>query len=330
MLESYAPRTGLPAPTAPQNPAMPNANPDPISGREWITNQGTGHVLAVDREYACIFPLATPRDCSNTTDESVAYACDCPAAAGLTYEELPPLCDATTQTSQIAAKAYPTIRELYLANLLGTQGIISSLCPIHVTPANNDMPPDPVYGYRPAMTAIVDRLKNSLATQCLPQQLTPASCGNVPCLVLETLPPGTTSCNASVGLSPPPSDVLQSFVAAQHTQWASNGGADAGLGPDPATLTTCEVTQLVPNGTFDPSCSTASAESTSYYQYIDFAAGSCAASTTPGWCYTTGTATGSSCSQAILFSASGTPPSGATVSLECIESTASVTGDGGT
>jgi hypothetical protein len=49
---------------------------------------------------------------------------------------------------------------------MGTQGIISSLCPIHtvsvVTPTGG---PDQLYGYRPAINAIVNRLKTPLAVE---------------------------------------------------------------------------------------------------------------------------------------------------------------------
>jgi hypothetical protein len=37
----------------------------------------------------------------------------------------------------------------------GGQGIVSSLCPIHVT---EQTPGDPLYGYRPAVDAIVRRI----------------------------------------------------------------------------------------------------------------------------------------------------------------------------
>jgi len=39
------------------------------------------------------------------------------------------------------------------------EGVISSLCPIHTVEGEAG---DPLYGYRPAMSAIVDRLKRSL------------------------------------------------------------------------------------------------------------------------------------------------------------------------
>jgi hypothetical protein len=251
MIESYEPRPGLPAPTS---PAPGEGNPDPISGREWTTNQGDGHVLQVDREYACIFELPTPRDCSNRNDPLIAYGCDCPDSASLTYAELPPLCDPTTQTRQLAAKAYPTTRELLLAKQLGNQGIVSSLCPIHVTPANGDNPPDPVYGYRPAMNAIVDRLAAQLDAQCTPEKLQVDACGNVPCLLLATLPAGTESdCATTPGMSLPDAASLATFQQQQqHDAWLSAGGA----GTDPSTLPICQLDQLsqLPAGASAGSC----------------------------------------------------------------------------
>ncbi len=83
-------------------------------------------------------------------------------ATGLTPAEVSPVCDPNTPTSQIYAKAYPTIRELMVANMMGQQGIVSSLCPIHVTDMSADGTSDPLYGYRPAATAIIDRLKVAL------------------------------------------------------------------------------------------------------------------------------------------------------------------------
>jgi hypothetical protein len=295
MIESYQPRAGL--------PQGPSAKPDAAIGYDWITDQGDQHVLSVDREYACTFPLATPRDCTNTSDPSIAFGCDCPASEGLTPDQLPPICNSTTPTQQIGAKAYPTERELLLANLMDAQGFVSSLCPIHVTPAPGQTAlTDPLFGYNPAVVGIVDRLKTALNNQCLPEPLQPDACGNVPCLILVTMP-ATKDCSAP-GLSAPPSDILANFQKQQHEAWVSTGSG----GTDPSTLTTCQLQELsrAPAdagvdcvGTFDSS-------------------GSCAASTQPGWCYAVGAAAGQ-CPQAILFSA-GQPPSGAIVSLQCIES----------
>ena len=89
---------------------------------------------------------------------------------GADAEQLPPICDPTTQTQQIGAKAYPTQRELLLAKLMGGQGFVSSLCPIHVQPATGKTEPtDPLFGYSPAVNAIVDRLKVALDNECLPR-----------------------------------------------------------------------------------------------------------------------------------------------------------------
>jgi hypothetical protein len=161
MIESYQPRSGIAPPGSP-------SNSDPISGYDWITDQPVGvmggHVLQVDREYACIFPLVDTngnpmsRDCSLAQN---ANFCDCPHAQGtLNAQQLPPLCDQTTITKQVAAKAYPTIRELLLAKLLGTQGIVGSICPIDG--ADNATRDDPLFGYRPAVEMTIDRMKTAL------------------------------------------------------------------------------------------------------------------------------------------------------------------------
>ncbi len=112
MIESIAPRAGLPPPTSANNA-------DPINGREWNTLESNA---GVDMQFACIFDLLQPKDC---TDPSVA--CDCTGTA--TNADGPPLCDTTTPTTQVRGKAYPTIRELRVANGLGNQGVVASICP---------------------------------------------------------------------------------------------------------------------------------------------------------------------------------------------------------
>jgi hypothetical protein len=319
MIESFAPRAGIAAPSS----APAGGNPDPINGRDWITNTGAGHILDVDREYACTFALTTPRDCTNTSDPAVQFGCDCPSSATLTYEQLPPICDSTTQTLQVGAKAYPTVRELLLAKDLGAQGIVSSLCPIHVSPANGDDPPDPLYGYRPAMTAIVDRLKVSLTSQCSPQKLAPlagpdgGATGNVACLVLVALPAGTAggtcsapgaACDAAQGLLGPSSDpnalfqqsLLDTFCQ-QHTQT----GAQPQITADQPV---CALQQIVVDPSDTQNCAKLN--------------------TAPGWCYVQGAAaTQLGCAEpnTVVFT-SGEPPSGSVVSLQCLETAVSATG----
>jgi hypothetical protein len=292
MLESEDPRA--------TNCTPPNAadNCDPINGREWATSKQ-------DLQYACIFTLPMPKDC---TQPQFAGACDCEpnSNSGQT-----PLCqtDATGKYTniQIKGKAYPDISELVVAHAMadqvsGVQGIVSSLCPIHTTATS---PSDPVYGYRPAVNAIINRLKNALSVQCLPQKLTPDMVtGDVPCLILVTLPtqgPETDCDKQNLGLAQPTSDVLTRFQAGPHSAWVTGGGAKQAA-PDPSSFPTCVLTELTPQtapmGDFDST-------------------GSCANSMDPGWCYVEGTAAGI-CPQQVLFT-QGQPPPGATVNLQCIE-----------
>jgi hypothetical protein len=68
--------------------------------------------------------------------------------------------------TQINSPAYPSIREMAIAHAMaispsGAQGFASSVCPIHANFANAN-PADPLFGYRPAMNAIVDHLRTAL------------------------------------------------------------------------------------------------------------------------------------------------------------------------
>jgi hypothetical protein len=152
MIESTEPRTvntGLWANVSLCPPGSPD-NCDPINGREWTTNKR-------DLQFACMFALPQPKDC---TQPKYAAACDCAPGALNSNTQL---CQGTTQ---VYGKAYPSVREMLIARAMslsagpaGGNGIVSSLCPIHVT---EETPGDPLFAYRPAATAIVDRLKLSL------------------------------------------------------------------------------------------------------------------------------------------------------------------------
>ncbi len=318
MIESYAPRAGL--------PLGPTATPDSASGYDWVTDQGD-HVLSVDREYACTFPLTTPRDCRDTSDPSVYYACDCPSLSGpnpqpLTPQQLPPLCNPSVQSQQIAAKAYPTVRELLVAKLMGPQGFVSSLCPIHVQPKPGlTQATDPLFGYNPAVNGIVDRLTRSLDSACSTQKLLPTPSadggisGNVSCLVLVARPAGTgggtcrnpgAACDPALGLSGPSSDpealfqqpLLDKFCA-DHTQ--------VGAAPEiTADQPVCALQQVV----LDPSDTQ-----------------DCSSYAKPGWCYVQGpaaTALGCKEPNTIEF-VNGSPPPGTVASLQCLEQAIVVT-----
>jgi hypothetical protein len=328
MIESYQPRAGITTP--------PASSLDPINGYDWITDQGSKHVLAVDREFACTFPLTTPRDCSNPSDPSVLYACDCPATTGLTPQQLPPICNPTKPSQQVGAKTYPTQRELLLAKLVKSQGIVSSLCPIHVKPAQGlTETSDPVYGYNPAVNVIVDRIKTRLAGACVPEKIVPyigdaGVSGSAPCLVLVSLPvptnaPGETCANPGAacnvpglfgpGFVPPgytssplPQDVLDRFCSTREAAY-TNAGGTPGAPADPNLRPVCAMTQLI----LDPNDTT-----------------ECKNSSTPGWCYVQAQSAQQAaqigCPYTLEFSPT-MPPSGATTSLQCLETSVSLTGD---
>jgi hypothetical protein len=287
MIESYQPRAGLADPNGPDNA-------DPVNGREWVTDQnGTNAVpggksqVNVDLEYACTFAIEPPRDCSLAANKS---ACDCPSSGTWPHADTPPLCgDGVTnaQTMQVAAKSYPTIREIELAHMMGGQGVLSSICPIHPQMQGAN---DPLYGYRPAVAAIVNRLKSELGAQCLPQPLATKG-GAVPCDVLEALPTAGDTCGAH-GLTDASANAAQAF----RTQLQAAAG-DAGGATDLSNNAVCVAPLLdVPDG------------------------GSCKDSKLPGWCYLTGPAAGL-CPQSIELSPAATV-SGAQVSLQCIEQAA--------
>ena len=159
MIESTAPRAGLPAPSGSYTD----------DAREWNTLTSSAHI---DLQYACTFDLPKPRPCAGDS-------CDCSGLAA-TAPDGPPLCDPNARTTQIKGKAYPTIRELRVAKALGAQAVVASLCASVVTGDTSDA----AYGYNPAMQAIVDRLAGALALTCLPHPLVKAADGSVPCSLL--------------------------------------------------------------------------------------------------------------------------------------------------
>ncbi len=121
--------------------------PDAIVGHDYTTN-------GADLQYACTFPLAAPRDCTQVQNK---FACDCENGSDS------PLCDPNTPTTQLRGKAYPAIRELAVVRELGAQGVVSSICPRTDTNGNLLPAADPDYGYRPAVNALVARITGNLA-----------------------------------------------------------------------------------------------------------------------------------------------------------------------
>ena len=90
---------------------------------------------------------------------------------------------------QTRAKAYPGVKNLAIAEGIGSNGIAASICPAQLT---DNTQPD--FGYRPAVNAIINRLKQALTGECLPRTLTPSATGEVPCLILEARNVGSNAC----------------------------------------------------------------------------------------------------------------------------------------
>ncbi len=285
MIESVAPRPGLPSPNG--------AATDPVHGREWNT---TKSVVGQDLQYACTFDLPAPRDC---TDPVNANACDCEGIASSSVDG-PPLCGSPPSTMQVKGKAYPSIRELRVARAMGARGIAASICARNTT---DESKPD--FGYRPAMKAIVDRLRGAFGGQCLPQPLARGTDGAVACTLLVVFQAGVdqaTICNPARGLAQVDKSIKDPFDAKRlaDLRKVTPQATAADLGP------VCQLTQLVPPA--------------------DFAAGgSCASSQTPGWCYVTAPAA-NGCPQGVAFSSGGEPAAGTQVTLQCF----GPAGDGGT
>jgi hypothetical protein len=277
MIQSVAPRTGVPAPSDTRGDNGDKA--DPV-GRDWKTGDD-------DLQYACTFDLPEKRTCT-ATDPS----CDCATAKN------PPLCGPTSG-DQIKAKAYPTTREFMVVRALGDQGVIASLCPISLTVAKTD----PTYGYNPAVKSIIDRLKNALTTQCLPQKLVrdtqskdPADQNKVPCLVLAQLGEVTDTCDAA-GLPKPDPLILAKFLDAKKAE--SGDPKDGGV--DLSKLPVCELPQIVE---------------------LDAMTGSCKDDPRKGWCYVENSAgknPAGKCPQALIFSGATAALAGAQFSLQCIQ-----------
>ncbi len=168
MVESVAPRSGVnPRTQIAISPPVPGPGGNPINGHEYRIDANS------DLQYACIYPLATHRDCATPQP---GEGCDCKTVEGVSDR---PLCNDTTQEY---AKAYPGTRFLEVLRDYGTNSIVASICPKH--PSCDD-PNNINCGYNPAVAAIIDRLKSVLKGTCLPRELATDSNGLVLCQVVE-------------------------------------------------------------------------------------------------------------------------------------------------
>ena len=314
---------------------------DPWNGAEFPTNKS-------DLEFACTFPLVDTsggtvqsfqKDCTNA---EYTGACDCAMNA---IDKGTQLCSTTTATMQVNAKAYPSVREMLIAHAMSTeiingsvsnQGIVSSLCPINLDVGKSLMQAqqDPVFGYNPAVNAIVNRLKASLSNQCIPEKLLPNPDGSVSCLILVSLAGGTSgqtcknpgnACSTNNLVAPGKplvagctgancitfdQTVLDKFCDDQEALYKSGGGKAGGMN-DPVNMPVCAMPEVVVPATPPDSVS-------------------CDKSNSAGWCYVQGAgAVALGCPEGTIVFTSGMPPHGATTSLQCLESSVGVIPDAG-
>jgi hypothetical protein len=227
MLESEVPRPGIAAGNA-------------INGREYDTVMPGAQMAAPDDlQYACIFPLPTPVDCT-MRDAQAGEACDCYAG-----DLNRPLCEQTPGTStpgttQYWSKAFPGTRQLQVLRDYGPNSIVASICARNV---NVEEQPD--FGYRPAIAAIVERLKEQLGDRCLPRSLNTSQTGEVPCTLVETIPrpdPGEAcQCDPAIARRIPDPEV-DSVVRGQLAN--ENGNLCGSDDPNCLGACLCEVQQV--------------------------------------------------------------------------------------
>ena len=140
-----------------------------VTSAQPLANKINGHDFSIpkqdDLQYACIFPLVKVDELGNVSPdvrdclEPGLASCDCAAS-----ENDSPLCQVNpatgTPTNQVAAKAYPGLRHLAVLQKLGDQGVVASVCP-----AQLNQPSESDFGYRPAVAAIVERLRLHLQVE---------------------------------------------------------------------------------------------------------------------------------------------------------------------
>src|SRR6478736_741934 len=182
MVESIEPRSGT--------NKFANVSPSPASATNPRENPINGHEQNIpkfdDLQYACTFPLKTPRTCTDAD----SLNCDCAPTKGDSSQVVAansPLCQGgATINTQTFGKAYPGARQLSVLKELGENAIVASICPKVTIPAHPENPSaDPDYGYNPAVSAIIERLKTRLSGKCMPRTLQVDAEGNALCHVIE-------------------------------------------------------------------------------------------------------------------------------------------------
>ncbi len=146
MIESIDPRSGA-NPVTGAALAPPGSLTNPINGGEYSIP------LRNDLQFACVFPLAVPRDCSAPGTQ----ICECYEAQNDSPLCAPNPSDGNAPTLQVRAKAYPGRRELAVLEGMGPRGVVGSICPAQLL---DETQPD--FGYRPSVAALIEAMKGRL------------------------------------------------------------------------------------------------------------------------------------------------------------------------
>ncbi len=219
MEETAFERSGQNPITGDPLPGSPSA-PNGLNGYDY--NSAIGDAPGGERtdlQYACTFPLSG-NPCATGGD------CDCENPTDMDK----PLCSGIGV--QTHAKAYPGTRLLSALNGFGENSIVASICPKTMDPGAAD------YGYRPAVTAIIDRLKEALSGRCLPRQLAPDENRLVQCKVIEAAPQAGLDCGRA-GRGEPTAAVVDAVKS--ELRKSERCGGNSGVDCD--SLTYCEILQ---------------------------------------------------------------------------------------
>jgi hypothetical protein len=212
------------------SPATATRRENPINGHESLS--GT------EPQFACTFPK-TPTTCVG--DASSGPPCDCYESEAAQNRSL---CEGNVQTH---AKAFPGTRQLEVLRGVGMRtknAIVASICP-KVTQAA-DPSADPDYGYNPAVTAVIERLKEQIAVKCLPRQLEVDGDGQVPCRVIEARRPVAANASCAPCNTPGRKELGDGSPIAGNVreQLADSGHCGVPGAPACADYCLCEVEQF--------------------------------------------------------------------------------------
>ena len=125
------------------------------------------------------------------------------------------------------------------------------------------------FGYRPAVSAIIDRLKEALNEKCLPRKLSPDESQQVPCKIIEAVPPEQTSLGGCGRAGRADAEDLVTKAVKQELTRTGVCGGETERNCDDYTY--CEILQLTGDGL--TACLNEPAPKVTGWCYVDDAQG---------------------------------------------------------